>query len=106
MVVSDLAALTVSPEILQAIAAGNGPRRSLFALGYAGWAADQLEDELAAGAWVVVEADEALLFDDQTGTMAARVRRRGIDLYIRGAGEGAATPARRRWFDEPITSQL
>jgi putative transcriptional regulator len=81
VVVSDLAALTTSPEILQAIAAGNGPRRSLFALGYAGWAAHQLEDELAAGAWVVVEADEALLFDDQTATKWQRAfDRRGIDL--------------------------
>jgi putative transcriptional regulator len=81
MVVSDLAALTVTPEILQDIAAGEGPKRTLFALGYAGWAPHQLEDELAAGAWVVVEADEALLFDDQTDTKWQRAYdRRGIDL--------------------------
>ena len=80
-VVSDLAALTVTPEILGDIAAGKGPRRSLFALGYAGWAPDQLEDELAVGAWVVVEADEALLFDDRADTKWQRAfDRRGIDL--------------------------
>jgi len=80
-VVSDLAALTVTPEILGDIAAGKGPRRSLFALGYAGWAPDQLEDELAVGAWVVVEADEALLFDDRSDTKWQRAfDRRGIDL--------------------------
>jgi putative transcriptional regulator len=81
LVVSDLAALTASPEILRDIAAGKGPRRSLFALGYAGWAPHQLEDELAVGAWVVVDADEALLFDGQTETKWQRAfDRRGIDL--------------------------
>jgi len=80
-VVSSLAALTVTPEILRDIAAGKGPRRSLFALGYAGWAPHQLEDELAVGAWVVVEADEALLFDREADTKWQRAfDRRGIDL--------------------------
>ena len=79
--VSDLAALTVTPEILRDVAAGRGPKRSLFAFGYAGWAPHQLEDELAAGAWVVVEADEALLFDHDNDTKWQRAfDRRGIDL--------------------------
>jgi putative transcriptional regulator len=51
MVLSDIAALTVSPGILQDMAAGHGPERSFFALGYAGWGPDQLENELADGAW-------------------------------------------------------
>jgi putative transcriptional regulator len=81
LVVSDLAALTVTPEILEDMAAGQGPRRSMVALGYAGWAPHQLEDELTAGAWVVVEADEALLFDEQSETKWQRAfDRRGIDL--------------------------
>lgn len=80
-VVSDLAALTVTPGILRDIAAGRGPRRSLLTLGYAGWAPHQLEDELAVGAWVVVEADETLLFDDQNDTKWQRAfDRRGIEL--------------------------
>jgi putative transcriptional regulator len=80
-VVSGLAALTVTPEILRDIAAGKGPRRSLFALGYAGWSPHQLEDELAVGAWVVVDADETLLFDHQNDTKWQRAfDRRGIDL--------------------------
>jgi putative transcriptional regulator len=81
VVLSDLAALTLSPGILQDIAAGKGPKRSLFALGYAGWGPEQLEGELAAGAWVVVEPDEALLFDEHSETKWQRAfDRRGIDL--------------------------
>lgn len=81
VVLSDLAALTLSPAILQDIAAGKGPKRSLFALGYAGWAPEQLERELAAGAWFVVEPDEGLLFDQHPETKWQRAfDRRGIDL--------------------------
>jgi putative transcriptional regulator len=81
VVLSKMAALTLSPGILQDMAAGKGPRRSLFALGYAGWGPEQLEGELAAGAWVVVEPDEALLFDEQPETKWQRAfDRRGIDL--------------------------
>ena len=79
--VSELAALTGSPGILRDIAAGRGPERSLFALGYAGWGPGQLESELAAGAWFVVEPDATLLFDDQTETKWQRAfERRGIEL--------------------------
>ena len=81
VVLSELAALTSSLDVLSAIAAGDGPRRALFALGYAGWAPDQLESELAAGAWVVVDPDEALLFDDQIDSKWQRaLDRQGIDL--------------------------
>ena len=81
MVVSDIAALTVAPGILQDMAAGNGPERSLFVLGYAGWGPDQLENELAAGAWVVVEPDATLLFDEETTTKWQRAYdRRGVEL--------------------------
>ena len=81
MVLSENAALTVSPGILQDIAAGKGPRRSLFALGYAGWGPGQLEGELAAGSWLVVQPDEALLFDEHAETKWQRAfDRRGIEL--------------------------
>jgi putative transcriptional regulator len=81
VVLSELAALTSSLDVLSAIAAGDGPRHALFALGYAGWAPDQLESELAAGAWVVVDPDEALLFDDQVDSKWQRaLDRQGIDL--------------------------
>jgi len=63
-VVKDGIAVTSHPEILRAIGTGVGPRRSLFAVGYAGWAAGQLEGEIKAGAWLTVPADEALVFDE------------------------------------------
>ena len=56
-------ALTSRPGVLGDIAHGAGPRRFLFALGYAGWAAGQLENEIDVGAWITVPADSALLFD-------------------------------------------
>jgi putative transcriptional regulator len=57
-------AVTSHPEVLRDIGLGAGPRRFLFALGYAGWAAGQLEREIDNGAWITVPADESLLFDD------------------------------------------
>ena len=81
LVVSDLAALTVAPDILEDVAAGRGPEHILFALGYAGWAPGQLESELAAGAWHVVPPDQALLFDQDAASKWQRAyARRGIEL--------------------------
>lgn len=80
-VVKDGIAVTSEPEILRAIGTGTGPGKSLFALGYAGWSSGQLEGEIKAGAWVVVPADEALVFDEQYETKWERaMARRTIDL--------------------------
>jgi putative transcriptional regulator len=79
--VDDQVALTPSLDVLKDIAAGKGPRESLVAFGYAGWAAGQLESEIAAGAWAIVPADEALLFDDDDASKWQRAfARRGVDL--------------------------
>ncbi len=57
--------LTATPEVLEAIAGHNRrPRRSLLALGYAGWDAGQLEREIRQNTWLTCEADESLIFDD------------------------------------------
>lgn len=61
--VCDGLSLTATKDVLEAIASASPPRRSLLALGYAGWGAGQLESELAANAWLVTEPDEALIFD-------------------------------------------
>jgi putative transcriptional regulator len=80
-VVKDGIALTVGAEILRALGTNTGPRLSLVAFGYAGWAPGQLEGEIAAGAWVVVQSDEALVFDqDYEKKWARAMARRTINL--------------------------
>ncbi|MAK65281.1 MAG: hypothetical protein CMF75_11165 [Maricaulis sp.] len=54
--------LTATKDVLEAIASPTPPRRSLVALGYAGWGAGQLESELTANAWLVTDAAADLIF--------------------------------------------
>ena len=57
--------LTATREVLEAMASRDRrPRRSLLALGYAGWGPGQLEEEIRQNVWLTCEADEALIFDD------------------------------------------
>lgn len=51
-------ALTTSRDILEAVAQGQGPEKILVTLGYAGWAAGQLEQEMAQNAWLSVKPDD------------------------------------------------
>lgn len=51
-------ALTTSKDILEAVAHGQGPEKMLVTLGYAGWAAGQLEQEMAQNAWLSVKPDD------------------------------------------------
>jgi len=66
--VHDGVALTSRPGVLADIAHGAGPRRYLFALGYAGWGPGQLEAEIAGGYWITVSGDSSIVFDDDAGT--------------------------------------
>jgi len=61
--VGDAIGLTTSKDILEAVGRGEGPKRMLVTLGYAGWSPGQLEQELAQNAWLTVEARDAILFD-------------------------------------------
>jgi putative transcriptional regulator len=56
-------ALTATLDILRAIGRGGGPRRSLLALGYAGWGPGQLDAEMQANGWLHVAPDEDIVFD-------------------------------------------
>jgi putative transcriptional regulator len=56
-------ALTTSRDVLQAVADGSGPARMLVTLGYAGWGAGQLENEMAQNAWLNVSANLQIIFD-------------------------------------------
>ncbi len=61
--VSGETALTTSKDILEAAARGEGPQKILVSLGYAGWTAGQLEQEVAQNAWLTVEALDNIIFD-------------------------------------------
>ncbi len=56
-------ALTPSLEILKDMAGGSGPKQAWLALGHSGWAPGQLDREMHDNAWLVVDADAALVFD-------------------------------------------
>jgi len=73
-------ALTATVDILRAIASGLGPRRSLLALGYAGWGPGQLDSEIRANGWLTVAADPDLVFGpDLDGKWAQAMAKIGID---------------------------
>jgi putative transcriptional regulator len=55
--------MTTSKDVLEALASGAGPKRILITLGYSGWSAGQLEDELGRNGWLTVDADPAVIFD-------------------------------------------
>jgi putative transcriptional regulator len=61
--VADDIALTTSKDVLEAVAEGQGPGRMLVTLGYSGWGAGQLENEIAQNAWLTVAARPDVIFD-------------------------------------------
>jgi putative transcriptional regulator len=88
---SDRMHLTTSRDILDALAAGEGPESAVIALGYAGWDAGQLEDEMARNAWLTVDADERVLFStpvEQRWQAAAKLL--GVDLRALSSDAGHA----------------
>lgn len=83
--------LTFSRDVLDAMATGDGPGKSLVALGYASWGAGQLEDEMMANSWLSVPASAEIVFDmpfDQRWTAAAKTL--GIDITQIAPGAGHA----------------
>jgi len=72
--------LTATLDILKAIARGKGPASAVLALGYAGWAPGQLENEIQANGWLNCDADSELLFGPNTeGKYNQAMRKIGID---------------------------
>ena len=55
--------MTTSKDVLEALANGAGPKKVLVTLGYSGWAAGQLEDEISNNGWINVEAQPGIIFD-------------------------------------------
>ncbi|HSI39480.1 MAG TPA: YqgE/AlgH family protein [Xanthobacteraceae bacterium] len=71
--------LTATLDILKAIAGGRGPESAVLALGYAGWAPGQLENEIQQNGWLHCPADSALIFGaDSSGKYELALRKIGI----------------------------
>jgi len=72
--------LTATRDVLEAVAGENAPERFLLALGCAGWGAGQLEDELKHNAWLVVDADNAIIFgEEHDDKWSAAIKSLGFD---------------------------
>jgi putative transcriptional regulator len=72
--------LTATVDILKAIAKGSGPKHAILALGYAGWAAGQLESEIQGNGWLHCDADPDLIFGGDVEEKYDRALRKiGID---------------------------
>ena len=89
--ITDEIAMTTSKDILTAIAQGDGPRDLLIALGYAGWGAGQLEQEMAENTWLSGPADPSILFElpsERRWEAAAGLL--GVDLHLLSGEAGHA----------------
>jgi putative transcriptional regulator len=83
--------LTATVDILRAIAKGSGPKRAILALGYAGWAAGQLENEIQRNGWLHCDADADLIFGADADEKYMRALRKiGIDPGMLSADAGHA----------------
>ena len=81
LAINDNVGLTTSKDVLEAAGRGEGPKDIFVSLGYAGWSAGQLEQELAQNAWLTVAADPDVLFDlPPEGRLPAAMRLLGIDF--------------------------
>ncbi len=79
--VSETLHVTTSRDILESIAHGNGPDEASMALGYAGWEAGQLEEEVLHNSWLTAPCDDSIVFSvpfEQRWNAAARLL--GVDL--------------------------
>ena len=83
--------LTATLDILKAIARGDGPRSAVLALGYAGWAPGQLENEIHQNGWLHCAADPDLIFgQDAEAKYTRALKKIGIDLGMLSSEAGHA----------------
>lgn len=89
--ISEATSLTSSRDILESIAEGKGPEKYLVALGYAGWGANQLENEMLNNAWLNSPYQEDILYStpvEQRWTAAANLMGVNINQLTIPAGHG------------------
>ncbi len=83
--------LTATLDILKAIARGDGPRSAVLALGYAGWAPGQLENEINQNGWLHCMADPELIFGQDTdGKYKQALSKIGVNLGMLSSEAGHA----------------
>jgi putative transcriptional regulator len=83
--------LTATLDILKAIARGDGPVSAVLALGYAGWAPGQLENEIQENGWLHCSADSELIFgSDNEGKYGKALKKLGVDLGMLSSEAGHA----------------
>ncbi len=81
LTVNDAVSLTTSKDVLEAVSQGGGPEKFMVSLGYAGWSAGQLEEEIKQNAWLSVAADPQVIFDmPPEERLPAAMRLLGIDF--------------------------
>ena len=74
--------VTTSKDILPALATSEGPEKSIVTLGYAGWTAGQLEQEIQENSWLTVEADLEIMFNTPIHRRwQAAVHKLGVDIW-------------------------
>jgi putative transcriptional regulator len=89
--IDDGVCLTATLDILKAIARGKGPASAVLALGYAGWAAGQLESEIQSNGWLHCAADPELIFGaDIESKYDKALRKIGINLGMLSSEAGHA----------------
>jgi putative transcriptional regulator len=83
--------MTTSKDVLEAVAEGAGPKKLLVTLGYSGWGAGQLEDEISHNGWLTVDADPRVIFDTPTEQRYEKaVSLLGIDPHMLSQEAGHA----------------
>ncbi len=89
--VTDHVWLTTSRDILVSIAEDEGPEDCLIALGYAGWSAGQLEEEITDNSWLTLPADSAIIFDTPYHLrMSSAAAKLGVDMNLLSGEAGHA----------------
>ncbi|MDF1732226.1 MAG: YqgE/AlgH family protein [Minwuia sp.] len=88
---ADGVSMTATVDILRAMASGAGPGDAILALGYAGWAPGQLEQEIQRNDWLHCAADSDIIFEVALDAKwEAAVRRIGIDPAMLSMQAGRA----------------
>ena len=107
-------AVSTSRDILAAMSRGEGPTESLVALGYAGWDAGQLEEEMAQNACLSGPADPEIIFKappEQRWLRAAALMGVGLGDSVAVVTDGRSSGATRRshvivWFDGDTVTRI